>query len=97
MRPAEGKMQDLWVKVLALEACDGQRGVIVTSDLLGFPKSIADAICADLEKRFGLRRGQIMLTCSHTHCGPVLKDALYDIYPLDERQRAMIAEYSARA
>ena len=95
VRPAEGKWQDLWVKALALEAADGQRGVIVSSDLLGFPKAVAEAICAELQKRFGLERAQIMLTCSHTHCGPVLKDALFDIYPLDDKQRAMIAEYSA--
>lgn len=92
--PSEGKVHDLWIKVLALEDAQQQRAVVVASDLLGFPKAMADSICAQVEKRFGLRRAQIMLTCSHTHCGPVLADALFDIYPLDDKQKAAIAAYS---
>ena len=39
--PAEAVLQDLWVKVLALEAADGQIGVVVTADILGVPKNIS--------------------------------------------------------
>lgn len=91
---AEGTLHDLWVKVLALEAPDGGRGVLVTSDLLGFPGEMAEEICRRLKAKCGLDRGQIMLTSSHTHTGPVLRDALYDIYPLDEGQRRLIEQYS---
>jgi len=94
-RPAEGTLHDLWIKVLALEAADGKRAVLVTSDLLGWPKAMSESVCGELKTRCGLDRSQIMLSASHTHSGPVLRDALYDIYPLDEKQRAMIAEYSA--
>lgn len=93
-RPTEGKLHDLWIKVLALEDARQQRAVVVASDLLGFPKAMSDAICAQAEKRFGLRRAQIMLTCSHTHSGPVLEKALYDIYPLDDQQKAAVSDYS---
>jgi neutral ceramidase len=92
--PAEGTLHELWLKVLVLEAPDGQRGVVVTSDLLGFPKSMYEHIVAELG-RHGLARAQIMLTASHTHTGPVLRGALYDIYPLDDAQRALIEDYSA--
>jgi neutral ceramidase len=92
---AEGTLHDLWIKVLALESPDGQRAVVVTSDLLGFPQSIAQRICQELHAQCGLQRSQIMLTCSHTHSGPVLSGALLDCYPLDDQQRALIAEYSA--
>jgi hypothetical protein len=95
MHPSEGKLQDLWVKALALEVADGGRAVVVTSDLLGFPRKISEQICAQVAKRYGLERSRIMLTSSHTHCGPVLAEALYDIYPLDDQQRALIEEYSA--
>ena len=94
-RPAEGTLHDLWIKVLVLEAADGKRAVLVTSDLLGWPKDMSERVCAELKTRCGLERSQIMLSASHTHSGPVLRDALYDIYPLDEKQRAMIEEYSA--
>jgi neutral ceramidase len=93
-RPAEGTLHDLWIKVLALEDENGSRAVLVTSDLLGFPKGMSETMCAELSARCGLHRSQIMLTASHTHTGPVLEDALYDIYPLDESQKAMIEEYS---
>ena len=94
-RPAEGTLHELWVKVLALQAPDGKRAVLVTSDLLGFPQGMAATICDELQHRCCLERSQIMLTSSHTHTGPVLRDALYDIYPLDETQLALIEEHSA--
>jgi hypothetical protein len=93
-RPAEGTLHDLWIKVLALQSSDGHRAVVVTSDLLGFPKNIADKICQQIQASCGLERSQIMLTCSHTHSGPVLDSALSDCYPLDDAQRALIDAYS---
>ncbi|MGQ9606695.1 MAG: neutral/alkaline non-lysosomal ceramidase N-terminal domain-containing protein [Thermogutta sp.] len=95
-RPADGKMHDLRLKALALEAADGQRAVLITADVLGFPRGSAARICEVLEERHGLRRDRIMLAASHTHSGPVLEDALYDIYPLDENQKAAISRYTRR-
>jgi neutral ceramidase len=94
-RPAEGTLHDLWIKVLALETPGGDRAVVLTSDLLGFPKGMSDRICDQLQRQCHLDRSQIMLTASHTHTGPVLKEALYDIYPLDDAQLARIDHYSA--
>ncbi|OHB66016.1 MAG: hypothetical protein A2V70_13260 [Planctomycetes bacterium RBG_13_63_9] len=93
-RPAEGTLHDLWIKVLALQSPDGHRAVVVTSDLLGLPQGMYDEICARLDEQCQLDRADIMLTASHTHTSPVLRDALYDIYPLDEEQVALIEEYS---
>jgi neutral ceramidase len=93
-KPAEGTLDDLWVKALALEAADGGRVLLVTADLVGIPKWLYDDLCHELERRQDLKRGQIRFAYSHTHSGPVLKDALQDIYPLDDRQRALSAQYS---
>jgi len=92
--PVEGTLHDLWVKVLALEVSDGGRAVIVTSDLLGFPKAMYEAICAKLKKRCGLDRAQIMLTSSHTHTGPVLSGSAVPCHPLNEKQWALVDQYS---
>lgn len=92
--PAEGKLHDLWIRVLALEDKAGHRGVVLSSDLLGFPKSIYDDVCGQLKTRHGLDRSQIMLHASHTHCGPALKGALHDVYPVDDEQLKDINEYS---
>ena len=94
-RPAEGKVTELWIKVLALEDARGQQAILLTSDLLGIPQSVYQRTSATLKEKFGLAPEQIILSASHTHCGPVLRGALYDIYPLDEKQRSLIEEYSA--
>ena len=94
--PSEGKLHDLWVKALALEAADGHKAVVVAADLLGIPREMYDTICEDLHEKCGLDRSQIMLNCSHSHCTPVLADALFDVYPLDDSHRTLIYEYSAK-
>jgi len=92
--PAEGKLHDLWIRVVALQAADGHTGVILSSDTLGIPQSIYNNTCDSLKEKFDLERSQIMLHSSHTHCGPVLRGALHDVYPLDDEQRRMIDKYS---
>lgn len=94
-RAAEGTLHPLWVKALALEDGRGHRAVLITSDLLGFPKRMSDRICQRLQANLGLERAQILLNSSHTHSGPVLLDSLNCMYPLDEAQLDLIRVYSA--
>ncbi|AEI48321.1 neutral/alkaline non-lysosomal ceramidase N-terminal domain-containing protein [Runella slithyformis] len=91
---SEGKLHDLWAKALALEDENGKKCVLVTTDMLGFPKAMSDRIRTQLHDKFGLAKAQIILNSSHTHSGPVLDDALHDIYPLDANEEAKIARYS---
>ena len=93
-RAPDGKIHDLWVKVLALRATDGKRVVMATTDHMGMSKTIYESLYAKLKHRFSLDRSEFMLTFSHNHCGPVLKDDLVDYYPLDDEQRRLVAEYS---
>ncbi len=93
--PSDGVLADLWAKVLAIEDSTGRKAVLITTDLLGFPKKLSDRIRDQIAVRYGLTRSQIILSYSHTHSGPVLDGALFDIYPLDEAQLQVIREYSA--
>ncbi len=93
-RPAEGKEMDLWLKALALEDAQGRRAIVLSADLLGFPQSIYQHTCAALKEKFALDPDQILLCVSHTHCSPVLRGALYDVYPLDAAQIGLIEKYS---
>ncbi len=93
-RPSEGTLHPLWVKVVALEDAQGNKGVIVTSDILGFPRGLSEAIWAELEEKYDLEKAQVMLTASHTHTGPVLSEGLLDIYPVDDEQMKRIDEYT---
>lgn len=92
--PSEGKLHDLWAKALALEDANGAQSVLVTTDLLGLPKHISDNIFNRAKEKFKLSRAQVILNSSHTHTGPVLQNALYDIYPLDQKQIKAIEKYS---
>src|SRR5438105_15241783 len=61
-RPFEKVVADLHVKALVLEDSKGQRGVVVTSDLLGFSAAVAEPICERIARATGLKRAQILLT-----------------------------------
>jgi neutral ceramidase len=93
--PAAGTLHELYVRVLALEDAQGHQAVLVSSDLLGIPRSISENVSQALAKKFGLPHDAIMLNASHTHCGPVLRGALYDAYPLDDAQKKKIEAYSS--
>ncbi|OIN60860.1 neutral/alkaline non-lysosomal ceramidase N-terminal domain-containing protein [Arsenicibacter rosenii] len=93
---SDGKLHDLWAKALALEDENGKRLVLVTTDMLGFPKAMSDRIREQLKKTLGLDKSQIILNSSHTHSGPVLYDALQDIYPLNATEQARIDAYSRK-
>lgn len=93
-RVPDGKLHDLWMKALALEAPDGERAVLITSDFQGVPRSMSDRVFAAVQKKCGLERGQIMFTFSHNHCGPRLGDDLIDYYPVDAEQERLVAEYT---
>lgn len=93
-RVPEGKLHDLWLKVLALEDSGGHRAVLITSDNMGMPRGIYESLVRELEARFHLGRSQVMLAFSHNHCGPRLRDDLVDFYPIDARQSALVERYS---
>lgn len=95
-KPAEEKLHDLWAKALFLEDASGNKALLITADLVAFPKAVSDRICDDLQVKMGLSRAQIILNCSHTHSGPVLSNALTDIYPMNELQKQQVEQYTDR-
>src|SRR5262245_19699930 len=93
-KPSEGKEHDLYVKALALEDPDGNRLVVVTSDLIGIPRSLAVEVSRQVEKKTKLPRERLMLTCSHTHCGPVINDNLSVMYQMPQEEAKKIGPYT---
>lgn len=92
--PSEGKIVDLWAKALAIQDSAGKQVVLITADLVGIPKTLSDHIRDQLKRRFNLSKSQIAINTSHTHTGPVLTNALVDIYPVDSSQQQEIDEYT---
>ena len=94
-QPSEGVLLPLFAKALALQDGEGNRAVLVTSDLLGFPKTVSDRIRDRIELNHGLSRAQIILSGSHTHGGPVVGDSLRCMYPMNDEQEAAVMRYTA--
>ena len=71
-KPFENVEQDIYAKALALEDEQGNRAVLITTDLLGLPRVIAEPICERIEKNTKLERSQVLLNSAHTHSAPIL-------------------------
>jgi hypothetical protein len=93
-KPSEGKLTELYVKALALQDPAGDKLVLLTSDLVGIPRELSEAVAAEVRKRTGLPRERLMLTVSHTHCGPVLRNSLSDMYDMPAEEAKKIGPYT---
>jgi hypothetical protein len=93
-QPSDGLISDLHAKALVLDAGDGQRLCLVSIDLVGIDRETAGLICEQLESKYGLKREQVALCCSHTHSGPVMGRVLKPMYFLTDEQQKQVTEYT---
>lgn len=95
-KPADGKLTELWVKVLALEDRDGNRALLITLDLIGIGRQMSDQITREIQDKYQLSRDRVAICTSHTHTGPALADNLMPLHYLvvDEDQQQLIQSYS---
>ncbi len=92
-KPAEGTLTELYAKALALEA-GGNQMVIVTTDLIGIPRSVAHNVAGRVKEKYQLARKSLLLNASHTHCGPELRPERDYFYGMAEEQAAQIGAYT---
>jgi hypothetical protein len=87
-KPSEGKVHDLYAKALAVEDATGTRLVLVTTDLIGIPRELRDWLEEEVNNKYKIAPGSLMLNASHTHCGPELRVSKASVYGLEpERVR----------
>jgi hypothetical protein len=91
--PSEGVYQDLWAKALALRDVQGHQAVLVTTDLIGLPRVLSDEVASRVEARFEVARQALVLSASHTHCGPAVRKNLAVLYDFDEEDRKRVDAY----
>ena len=91
---ATGTLHPLWVKAMVVQDKNGHAGVIITSDLLGFPKHMSETIKRRCAEKYQLSNAHIILSSSHTHTGPVLDHSLYDVYECSQKDFDNIEQYS---
>ncbi len=93
-KPSEGKVHDLYAKALALKDSNGNRAVLLTTDIIGLPADMTERIVEAVENKTGLPRSAVLLTSSHTHSGPVIGKNLDTMYDLDEEQQQRVVRYA---
>ncbi len=94
--PSEGKRTELFAKALVLEDGKGNRGLVISLDLVGIDRITSSAICKELMEKHGFDRNQIALFTSHTHSGPVVGKNLGPLhyYVVDSGQQKLIDAYA---
>lgn len=90
-----GVLHDLHAKALALRDPQGRRIVIVTMDLIGLHRSVSDEVFARVKKQFKLNRADVLLTCSHTHSGPVVGLNLNVMFDFSAEDKQRVQAYTA--
>ncbi|MFB3826659.1 MAG: neutral/alkaline non-lysosomal ceramidase N-terminal domain-containing protein [Bryobacteraceae bacterium] len=88
-KPSEGVRQKLWVKALAIEDGAGRTSVIVTADIIGWTREMAESVAS----RGGVPRERLVLSASHTHSGPVGGQLGRPGYVLEEKYAAAVRRY----
>src|SRR5262245_12940310 len=68
--PSEGTEQELFAKALAIEDRGGNRGVFVTTDLIGVSGRLRTVVTGQLQEKFKLPPHVVVMNASHTQCGP---------------------------
>lgn len=91
--PAEGTLQDLHAKAVALEDRQGKRIVVVGVELLAISRSLHDAVTERCAELYDLPASHILLNASHTHCGPVYRDRKTEVFSLNDEERAQANAY----
>ncbi|MHB9029166.1 MAG: neutral/alkaline non-lysosomal ceramidase N-terminal domain-containing protein [Candidatus Latescibacterota bacterium] len=96
--PAEGRINPLKVKALAVQDPSGNRVALVTCDIWGYQYDFTRSVAEKAKKLHGLSREQILFNASHTHCGPDIrpKDSISArvFYTYPEQYESRIIPYS---
>ena len=71
-KPSEGVRDRLLAKALVIEDSRGERGLLLTVDLIGFDRKFSDEVFDEVCEKTGLESRQILINASHTHGGPVM-------------------------
>ena len=95
-KPSEGVLTRLHAKALAISRGKQERVVIVTTDLIGLPRSITDVVAARVLQQYGLERSALWFNSSHTHTGPYIKGNLPLLFQLSAEDQTAVDAYAGR-
>lgn len=90
--PSQGKVHDLYAKVLGLEDASENRFVIVTLDLIGVTPELRASV-EEQVAQFGIQPAALLMNASHTHCGPELRSERLIRFGIDAKYAALTQQY----
>lgn len=93
-KPSEGVDHALFLKVLALQEGQEPPLLLLTADLIGFPRVLAETIAERVGREWKIPRENILLVASHTHTGPVLRAGLEGMFDLKGKDAEAVAAYT---
>lgn len=95
--PSEGIEGRLWAKALALGSDAEGAAVLITADLIGVPRAMAEDVANRLAMS-GPARARVAIAATHTHTGPSLTGVLPFIFstPLTPGEQTVVDRYSRR-
>ncbi len=69
---SQGVASDLFAKAMAIEDRDGNRALLITTDVIGLTAAVSEPLYPRIIEKTGLKREQILINSSHTHTGPAI-------------------------
>lgn len=94
--PADGVELDLQARAVALEDEAGRTSVIVSAEVLFVTRRIRDRVVERVAADTDVDPDGILLSATHTHCGPEFREFKFDAYEVPEPYRERGAAYRER-
>jgi hypothetical protein len=93
-KPSIGVDHPLSTKALAIQSGDEPPLLLITADIIGFDRTTAEEIAAEVQKRLGVPRERVLINASHTHAGPVIGRNLKGMFELSKENVDVIGRYT---
>lgn len=79
-QPAQGTKRDLHATAVAITDAEGNDSVILNVELISIPTALRDALERDCRERWELTPQSLLVSATHTHCGPILSEVRAKMY-----------------
>ncbi len=93
-KPSVGVDQGLQAKVLVLQHDEDAPLLLITADIIGFSREIAEDIVGKIQQTHRIPRENVLLVGSHTHSGPVIGLNLKGMFDLKGEEAERVQKYT---
>jgi neutral ceramidase len=95
-KPSEGVEQPIYARALVLEDSKGQKGVLVSIELVGVTRDFTESIASRLKAKWGVERSGFLLVATHTHGGPAIDGSIPGLLLLTENDALVIKRHTEK-